>query len=65
VESGRKMTKKDYILIADVLNSMYNDTDKHKDIIRETADRMSNALKVENELFDEFKFISACYKGGK
>ena len=68
------MTKKDYILIADVINHQINELhyhnkiDKSNQVITKSAiyelqilaDKLSNRLKIDNRLFDKDKFLNAC-----
>lgn len=57
------MTKKDYVLIAEVLKRMAEDKaycfDNYEDV-KKIAGRFCNVLKKENPKFDENRFIQAC-----
>ena len=68
------MTKKDYIILAKVINSVVQDDAKNElscmgrpfHIDRKTisiiVNRLGVALQADNETFDTIKFDVACYK---
>jgi hypothetical protein len=49
------MTKKDYVLIADIILLTYRDT-KNLDTLTCLADNTARALRIENPRFDTDKF---------
>lgn len=55
------MTKKDYILIADILN---NNKDLHaqnsRDTIKRVAEQLADKMILDNPLFNKDKFLTAC-----
>jgi hypothetical protein len=53
------LTKKDYELIANVLNNFHNPFDSD-DILIHVSRAMANKLENENPLFDRTKFLKAC-----
>jgi hypothetical protein len=61
------MTKKDYELIAGVLNGLSKEwktinqlDEKTERVIEHTARRLSMALESTNERFDSARFLTAC-----
>lgn len=52
------MTRKDFVLIADIINSLNFDENKKEFIAKEFADN----LKATNVAFDKQRFIEACMK---
>ena len=69
------MTKKDYILISDVINHQINELHYHNKIdvkgnhiitnnaiyeLQILADKLADKLKKDNRLFDKDKFLNAC-----
>ena len=52
------MSKKDFVLIADVINSSRN-TENNK-LMDEVAVNFANRLKTTNPLFNRDKFLKAC-----
>ena len=58
---GSTMTKKDYELIANIINQVRMTTPvKQRESIREVILLLAGALKYENERFNEIKFFKSC-----
>ena len=57
------MTKKDFILIANILNgSLYKGYFNEKYGIEDIMEHFAKELEKTNEQFDRDKFLKACYK---
>ncbi len=59
------MTKKDYELIARVLNALtwnYQGLKVEQEVLLQVIKSLSNAFKIENTRFNEQKFIDIVYK---
>lgn len=57
------MTRKDYVLIADILKNNREDFIKGEDgftVIEIIANQMANALEEDNPRFDRARFLEAC-----
>ena len=56
------MTRKDYVLIAAVINEVYKNTVHTVDAIEEVVDQLCIDLYRENPRFDEATFRKVCYR---
>jgi len=59
------MTRKDYVLIAAVLNAVYQDKWSQwdaEDMFYTVVDRLADALAADNPRFDRARFYSATYR---
>jgi hypothetical protein len=56
------MTRKDFELIADVLNNYHTGDEKQKAVVREMALTFGVRLHETNPRFDVQRFVSACVK---
>lgn len=56
------MTKKDYILIAEVLNTLGQRAEavQMTGLHRKTCEEMSEKLQADNTRFDSIRFLEAC-----
>ena len=54
------MTKKDYVLIAEVLNKFPRLDYGVESVLEELAEEMADALALTNPRFDRAKFLTAC-----
>lgn len=59
------MTRKDYVLIAAVLNGLFTEYPRSFGDIAKPAlvNRLATALEADNPNFDRDKFVAACMKG--
>jgi hypothetical protein len=57
-EEIEKMTRKDYVMIADVIKNLDEVIDEYA--LEVLADNMADSLESDNPRFDRARFLSAC-----